>query len=56
MTALLDGIVLMLEETYGVLDGSQDLARVNKDDDGRIHEQLGIIPVVALLSPLHRIK
>ena len=54
MTTLQDGVVLMLEETYGILDGSQDLAGVDKDDHSRIHEQLGIIPVVALLLPLHR--
>ena len=56
MTTLQDGIVLMLEETYGILDGGQDLVGVDKDDHSGIHEQLGIIPVVALLSPLHHIE
>ena len=56
MTALQDGVVLMLEETYSILDGSQDLAGVDKDDQGGIHKQLGIVPVVALLLPLHRVE
>ena len=42
--------------TNGILDGSQDLAGVNKDDHGGIHEQLGIIPVFALLLPLHCVE
>ena len=46
----------MLEETYSILDGSQDLARMDKDDHGGIHKQLGIIPVVALLLPLHSVE
>ena len=46
----------MLEETYGVLDGSQDLARVDEDDHSGIHEQCGIIPLVAMLLPLHHIE
>ena len=55
-TTLYDGSILLQEETYGILDSSQDLTRVNKDDHSGIHEQLGITPVVALLSPLCRVK
>ena len=56
VTTLQDGVVLMLKETYGILDGSQDLAGVDEDDHSGIHEQCGIIPVVALFSSLHRIE
>ena len=56
MTTLHDGVVLMLEETYSILDGSQDLVGVDEDDHSRIHKQCGIIPIVALLSPLHHIE
>ena len=56
VTTLQDGIVLMLEETYGIRDGSQDLAGVDEDDHSGIHEQLGIIPVVSLLPPLHHVE
>ena len=56
VTTLQDGIVLMLEETYGILDGSQDLTGVDEDDHSGIHKQLGIVPIVALLSPLHHIE
>ena len=56
MTTLQDGIVLMLEETYGILDGSQDLAGVDEDNHSGIHEQLGIVPIAALLSPLHHLE
>ena len=56
MTTLQNGVILMLEETYSILDGSQDLAGVDEDDHSRIHEQCGIIPVVALLSPLYCIE
>ena len=48
MTTLQDGVILMLEETYSILDGSQDLAGVDEDDHSGIHEQLGIILIVFL--------
>ena len=38
VTTLQDGIILMLEEAYGILDGGQDLAGVNKDNHSRVHE------------------
>ena len=53
---LQDGIVLMLEETYGILNGSQHLAGVDEDNHSGVHEQCGIVPIVALLSPLHCIE
>ena len=56
MTALKDGIILLLEEAYGILDGGQDLTGVDKDDHSRIHEPFRVIPIVALLSPLCCVK
>ena len=53
MTTLQDGVV---EETYSILDGSQGLARVDEDNHSGIHKQRGIIPIAALLSPLHCIE
>ena len=55
-TTLQDGIVLMLEEAYSILNGGQDLAGVNEDNYSRVHELCGVISIVALLSPLHCIK
>ena len=51
MTTLQDGIVLMLEETFSILDGGQDLARVDEDDHSRIHEQCRIVPIMPCSCP-----
>ena len=50
-SAIKDVIVSLLKETNGILDGSQYLAGVDKDDYGRIHEPFGVIAIVALLQP-----
>ena len=49
-------MVLLLEETYSILDSGQDLTRVDKDNHSGIHEQFGITPVVALLSSLSHVE
>ena len=38
VTTLQDGVVLMVEEAYSILDGGQNLAGVDEDNHSRVHE------------------
>ena len=52
MAILHNGIILSLEETYGLWNANESLAGVDEDNYSGVHELLGSAPMVALIPSL----